>query len=244
MAAPCGWAPIRDIDHGCANGDFRSKVYVRLTDLTLAAPPSAVEECRHRIEAVVLGDEALPNAAGQDQRQLAAADLFVMRHMAGEGRAIGVDSGAGKAVRKVDACQMRAHAFGVCGGAKTVRGRELMREHHARRDGFAMEQPVRIARFSLERVAEAVSEVEQRANILRLALVGSDDPRLGRDAVRNRLVACRAVAREQRRAMVFAPCEEIGVVDQAIFDDLGIARAEFAARQRFERVGSITTKAG
>src|SRR3546814_8998065 len=90
-----------------------------------------------------------------------------------------------------------------------------MREDHARRDRVAMEQPVRIAGFGLERMAEAVAEVEQCADILRLALVGGDDARFGRDAVRDGLVARCAVAREQGRAVRFAPGEKAGVVDRS-----------------------------
>ena len=45
------------------------------------------------------------------------------------------------------------------------------------------------------------------------------------------------IAREQAVAIAFAPGEEIRVVDQAIFDDFGIAGAGFAGRQAVERGG-------
>ena len=49
-----------------------------------------------------------------------------------------------------------------------------------------------------------------------------------------------AIAGDQGGAMILAPGEEGGVVDQAIFDDLGIARAELALIQCVEqrRVGN------
>src|SRR3546814_21193590 len=78
-----------------------------------------------------------------------------------------------------------------------------MREDHARRDRLAVQQPLRIAGLSLERMAEAVAEVEQCADVLRLAIVGGDDARLGGDTVRDRFMTCRAVAREQPRAVRF-----------------------------------------
>ena len=43
------------------------------------------------------------------------------------------------------------------------------------------------------------------------------------------------IAAHQRRAVLFAPIEKSGVADQAIFDDLGIAGADLARRQRIER---------
>ncbi len=48
-------------------------------------------------------------------------------------------------------------------------------------DGLAVQQPVGKARLRLQRMAEGVAEIEQRAHPGRLALVGGDDPRLGRD---------------------------------------------------------------
>ena len=52
--------------------------------------------------------------------------------------------------------------------------------------------------------------------------------------------ACRigsALKRAQRIALAFAPGEKFGVADQAVFDRLGIAGEQFAARQGGERIG-------
>src|SRR3546814_1328762 len=81
----------------------------------------------------------------------------------------------------------------------------------------------------------AVAEVEQRADVPRLALVGGDDARLGRNTMGNRPMPGFAVAGEQRGAVRLAPGEKDGIVDQAVFDHLGIARAQFARRQGGER---------
>src|SRR3546814_17108256 len=84
---------------------------------------------------------------------------------------------------------MVAHPRRVRGGAQVLRGRELMRAHHARGDRFAVEQAVRIARLGLERMAETVAEIEQRADVLRPAPGGGHHAGPWRNAVRDRLVA-------------------------------------------------------
>src|SRR3546814_18363781 len=69
------------------------------TSCTLLSPEGKglrpVQKRRHRVEAIVVGHEAPPDAVGQDQRQLAAAHLLVVRHMRRERCAAAVDAGAG-----------------------------------------------------------------------------------------------------------------------------------------------------
>ncbi len=60
--------------------------------------------------------------------------------------------------------------------------REGEGQPHADGDRLAMQQPVRIAGEGLERMAEGVAEIEQRAGAGLLALVGRDDRRLGAHA--------------------------------------------------------------
>lgn len=93
-------------------------------------------------------------------------------------------------------------------------------------------------------MAEAVAQIEQRADIPRLAFVGGDDPGLRRDAVRDGISARGGIAGQQRGAVRLAPGKEVRIVDQAIFDDFGIARTEFAAGRVVSVAGSITTSAG
>src|SRR3546814_12243306 len=113
--------------------------------------------------------------------------------MSGEGRAAAVDAGAGQAVRQAEAGEVIANPRRVPGGTQAFRCRELVREHHARGDRFTVEQAVRIAGFGLQRVAEAVAEVEQRADVPRLAHVGGDDA-TGRTTCRGRVVRTGEVA--------------------------------------------------
>ena len=86
-----------------------------------------------------------------------------------------------------------------------------------------------------ERMAEGVAEIEQRAVAL-LGLVARDDGGLGfaahRDGVAQLGAAC-----EHRLPVRFEPGEEMRPVDQAVFDDFGIAGGEFARRQGGEAVG-------
>src|SRR3546814_17129237 len=76
----------------------------------------------------------------------------------------------------------------------------------------------------------AVAEVEQRADVPRLALVGGDDARLGRNTMGNRPMPGFAVAGEQRGAVRLAPGAKDGRVAQAVFDHPGLARAQSAPR--------------
>src|SRR3546814_3920543 len=94
--------------------------------------------------------------------------------------------------------------------------------------------PARIAGLRLERVAEGMAEVEQGAAPARLVLVLADDARFRGYRMRDRVHPRLGIAREQRGAVRLAPREEFGIVDQPVFDDLGIARAGFSGRQRVE----------
>ena len=98
-----------------------------------------------------------------------------------------------------------------------------------------MQQAVGKAGFGFQRMAERVAEVEQRAHPGQFLFVGGDNPRLGRHAARDGADAGLGIARDQCGAVDFAPVEEIGIVDQAIFDHFCIARAYFARGQGIER---------
>jgi ElaB/YqjD/DUF883 family membrane-anchored ribosome-binding protein len=69
-----------------------------------------------------------------------------------------------------------------------------------------------------------------------LALVLADDAGLGGDRVGDRIFARGGIAGEQRRGIGLAPFEEGEIVDQAVFDDFGIAGAELARRKRVEHL--------
>src|SRR3546814_19044915 len=62
----------------------------------------------------------------------------------------------------------------------------------------------------------------------------ADDARFRGYRMRDRVHPRLGIAREQRGAVRLAPREEFGIVDQPVFDDLGIARAGFSGRQRVE----------
>ena len=82
---------------------------------------------------------------------------------------------------------------------------------------------------------EGVAEIEQGA-LAGFALVARHRNGLGTAARRDRMLA-RRPAREQVAPIGVEPGEECGVVDQAIFDDFGVASAEVARRQRVEQSG-------
>ena len=128
-------------------------------------------------------------------------------------------------------------AGGVFGAAEAARCREGEGHDHAHRDRLAMEQALGEAGFSLERVAEGVTEVEERAAAARLALVLRDDRRLHAATVRDGMDLRGAVSGKERGAVALAPREEIRVAEQAVFHDLCIAGAHFAGAERIEKFG-------
>ncbi len=167
-------------------------------------------------------DERPADSAGQHQR----GPLLVVRHPGGETRWIGVGG-----YRQPDPLEMRRHPFGIVGGAKAARRRQAEGEDHADRHRLAVAH----AGFRLDRMAEAVAEIEQGAFSLAVALVARDQRRLRRHAGLDRMEPRRFVAGEQRRAFRLAPGEEVGIGDQPVFHHLGIARPELAFRKAGER---------
>ena len=92
----------------------------------------------------------------------------------------------------------------------------------------------------LERVAEGVAEIEQRA-IAGLALVARDDGGLGAAAHRDGVFARQASddlpPANTSRQLASSQAKKFGVAEQPVFGDLGVAGAEFALRQRVEQRG-------
>ncbi len=86
-----------------------------------------------------------------------------------------------------------------------------------------------------DRMGETVAEVEQRALAIEVERIDGNDPGLGADAMGDGIEPRVAVACDQRRAIRLAPLEKGRIVDQSIFDDFGIARAELALVERVEQ---------
>jgi len=84
-----------------------------------------------------------------------------------------------------------------------------------------------------KRVAERMSEIEQGAVAL-FRLVARDHGGFRGAGFCNGFEPRRAAGEDVAPAR-FQPFEEIVIVDQPVFDDLGVTRAEFALRQRVER---------
>ena len=93
---------------------------------------------------------------------------------------------------------MAAHARRRLRRTEAESRREIEGEPHADGHRLAMQQRVAEAALGLERMAEGVAEIEQRA-LAGLALVGGDDRGLGGAAAQHRLVPRVGVAGEQRR---------------------------------------------
>ena len=137
--------------------------------------------------------------------------------------------------RKPGAREQVLDALAVAQRQPAERDRRPRRERHAEADGFAV-QPALVAADRLERVAERVAEVQQRAPAL-LALVLGDDRGLDLAAAANRMRQRCRVEAPQVVDVLLEPGEERRVDDDAVLDDLGEAGGELARRQRCERAG-------
>src|SRR5262249_61460246 len=98
-------------------------------------------------------------------------------------------------------------------------------------------QPVEKAGPRLERMAEGVTQVEQRA-FAAFALVASNDLRFHATARCNGVLACRAT-RKYIVPIGLEPSEETCIAKQSVFRDFCVPGTEFAHAQRVEqrRVG-------
>ncbi len=104
-------------------------------------------------------------------------------------------------------------------------------EPHADGDGLAVQQPVGIAGEGFQRMAEGVTEIEQRAPAALLALVGDDDLGLGAGARLHGVAALAVVTGEHIAPILLEPGEEGRIAEEPVFRHLGIAGAELALAQ-------------
>ena len=134
--------------------------------------------------------------------------------------------------------QVRHHAGGPFLAAMAEPGGQRRRQAKPHGDGLAVQQGPVEAGLGLQRMAEGVAEVEQRAAALGafLALVGFDHAGLEPAGFEHGMGQCRRVAGDDGRAVRLAPVPE-RALQQPVLGDFGIARAQFARRQRGQRVG-------
>src|SRR5262249_51061801 len=139
--------------------------------------------------------------------------------------------------RQADGCEMALDPRSFGWRQKPPARRVCKCERHADRHCLAMQQTLRVSGRRFERMAEGVAEVKQRA-FAAFALVVRHCDRLGAATRCDRMLAGRA-AGENVAPVGFQPGEEAGVVDEAVFDDLGVAGTEFPYGKRVEqrRVG-------
>src|SRR5206468_1070140 len=78
------------------------------------------------------------------------------------------------------------------------------------------------------------AEIEQRASAAGLALVLFDDLRLAPDSGGDGAAARIGIAGQHLAALGLEPAEQLRVLDQSIFDDLGIAGADLSRIERIE----------
>src|SRR5690606_15065006 len=105
--------------------------------------------------------------------------------------------------------------------------REAEREAHADGHALAVQQARRVAGPGLERVAEGVAEIEERA-VASLVLVARDDGGLGLDAHLYGGDERLLIEAENAVIGLLQPSEEARVAEEAVLRDLGIAGAHLA----------------
>ena len=115
--------------------------------------------------------DGLAERTHQDQPQAGTVGLLVTAHVLEQLARVY----ARRFGRQAGALEQALDALAIVCGKPAERGRRPRREHHADGDGFAV-QPALVAADGLERVAEGVAEIQQRAPAL-LALVLGDDAR-------------------------------------------------------------------
>ncbi len=136
--------------------------------------------------------------------------------------------------RKSNLVEVGGKAQRIGLGTQAEPDRKAEGEDQPDRYRFAMQQAADPG-FCLDRMGKAVPEIEQGAAAGEIKRICADEPGLGADAGSDGVKAGIAVASDQRRAVRLAPGEESGIVDQAIFDDFGIARSQLALVQSVEK---------
>src|SRR5262249_40807097 len=135
--------------------------------------------------------------------------------------------------------EVALHAGGWGAGTKAAACREFDGEHHAYGDRFAVQQSIGESAGRFQSMTESMAEIEERA-LAGLTLVTANNCRLGaagdRDGMFARRVARRACVKDVA-PMGFQPGKERGAAEQAVFQEFGIAGAEFALRQRVKERG-------
>ena len=140
-----------------------------------------------------LSRNVLADPAREQEGQGARVHLLVVEHVRDERRAVGVDARSrqrrrASAVARRCAATRAASCPGTGPSPPNSRTPAPCPPRRASPWSSRSEKPV----FGLQRVAEGMAEIEQRAPAGRLALVLGDDPRLGRDRMRDRVCACAA----------------------------------------------------
>ena len=85
-------------------------------------------------------------------------------------------------------------------------------------------------------MAEGMAQVQQGA-VAVFTLILADDIRLDLTGAADGMDQRLGAAGEQPVDIDLQPVKEGGIVDQAVLDDLGKARAQFARRQRGQSIG-------
>src|SRR5215472_4107711 len=202
------------------------------------------EEVAQLLGWCVFHHKGVPDAARQDQRDAAVADLLVLAHMAEQ--PVGRDAfepDLGEPRRQAAAFEVAAYPQRIPRRDEAELCGEVGRKNHAERHRLTVQQARAEPGLGLQSVPEGVAEIEQRAVAL-LAFVAGDDLGFHRAAGQHRAPQRLRSKRTDLVAFGFEPGEKFGVTDEAVFDDLGIAGEQLAARQAPQngRVGEHETR--
>ncbi len=136
----------------------------RGTFQTSGARDLALEEGQYLALLDIASHERLADAADENERELAVANLLVLAHEADQLTGIGLAArNVADACRQAHGLDVTRHALGRSRRAKTQLLGEAERQADTDGDAFTVQQPVGIAGPGFKGVAERVAEVEKGA---------------------------------------------------------------------------------
>ena len=172
--------------------------------------------------------ERLADAAQQDEARAAALDLLVVRHRGDQrARARGRRPRSRRGeIGSPTAARWRRMRSASAAGQSPSRTESVGRQHDAERHRLAVQQAVAIAGERLQRMAEGVAEVEQRAGAASRARRPRPAPPWRGSSRGSRAAAAAASPASSAAPCSLEPGEELRPVDHAVLDHLGVARAQ------------------
>ena len=177
--------------------------------------------------------------AQQHQPNTTVDHFFINCHVLHE---VGWRHFGGRHYRQAGTLKDPNSAITLCIADPAQTGGHFQRHHGAGCHGFAM-QPYAVTHMSFDGMAKGMAEVEGGTHA-RLALIGADHFSLGRARALNGGSQGDLIQRTQRVHVVFKPGQERLIANQAVLDNFGQPRRQFAGREGVEGLGIYQHQVG